>query len=405
MPVFEYKGVDTKGKNIKGYVDANNTADARTRLRRENVFVTEIAESLKVQAASSSTDIPFFARNVSVQDLSLMTQQLSTLLASGVPLVDSLSALVDQVENIKLKQALSDIRGRVNEGSSLADSMRQHPKIFNNLYTNMIRAGEASGALEAVLDRLTIFTENQNRLQGKVISAMAYPIFMILMSVVSVIVIMTVVMPKLIDLYAGLDQALPLITRILIAASNFMTGYWYILIALTGFIVWIVRRYLKTEKGKYWLDEKLLNLPLFGSLFRMVAVSRFANTLSTLLASGVPILTSMDIVKRVVDNRVLADVLERVRVNLAEGDSIAEPLRKSKQFPPLVTHMIAVGEKSGELEAMLAKVADTYTNQVETKVETLTSLIEPIMILVMVVVIGSIIASVMLPIFQMSNAM
>jgi general secretion pathway protein F len=405
MPVFEYKGVDTKGKNIKGYVDANNTADARTRLRRENVFVTEIAESLKVQAASSSTDIPFFARNVSVQDLSLMTQQLSTLLASGVPLVDSLSALVDQVENIKLKQALSDIRGRVNEGSSLADSMRQHPKIFNNLYTNMIRAGEASGALEAVLDRLTIFTENQNRLQGKVISAMAYPIFMILMSFVSVIVIMTVVMPKLIDLYAGLDQALPLITRILIAASNFMTGYWYILIALTVFIVWIVRRYLKTEKGKYWLDEKLLNLPLFGSLFRMVAVSRFANTLSTLLASGVPILTSMDIVKRVVDNRVLADVLERVRINLAEGDSIAEPLRKSKQFPPLVTHMIAVGEKSGELEAMLAKVADTYTNQVETKVETLTSLIEPIMILIMVVVIGSIIASVMLPIFQMSNAM
>ncbi len=405
MPVFEYKGVDTKGKNIKGYVDANNTADARTRLRRENVFVTEIAESLKVQAASSSTDIPFFARNVSVQDLSLMTQQLSTLLASGVPLVDSLSALVDQVENIKLKQALSDIRGRVNEGSSLADSMRQHPKIFNNLYTNMIRAGEASGALEAVLDRLTIFTENQNRLQGKVISAMAYPIFMILMSFVSVIVIMTVVMPKLIDLYAGLDQALPLITRILIAASNFMTGYWYILIALTVFIVWIARRFLRTEKGKYWLDEKLLNLPLFGSLFRMVAVSRFANTLSTLLASGVPILTSMDIVKRVVDNRVLADVLERVRINLAEGDSIAEPLRKSKQFPPLVTHMIAVGEKSGELEAMLAKVADTYTNQVETKVETLTSLIEPIMILIMVVVIGSIIASVMLPIFQMSNAM
>ena len=165
MPVFEYKGVDTKGKNIKGYVDANNTADARTRLRRENVFVTEIVESLKAQAASSSTDIPFFARNVSVQDISLMTQQLSTLLASGVPLVDSISALVDQVENMKLKQALSDIRARVNEGASLADSMRQHPKIFNNLYTNMIRAGEASGALEAVLDRLTIFTENQNKLQ------------------------------------------------------------------------------------------------------------------------------------------------------------------------------------------------------------------------------------------------
>lgn len=334
-----------------------------------------------------------------------MTQQLATLLASGVPLVDSLSALVDQVESIKLKQALSDIRGRVNEGSSLADAMKQHPKIFNNLYTNMIRAGEASGALEAVLDRLTLFTENQNKLQGKIISAMAYPIFMMIMGVVSVIIIMTVVMPKLIDLYSGLNQALPLPTRILIWGSNIMTSYWYILLALAFFIGWMIRRYLKTDEGRYWLDSKLLTLPLFGSLFRMVAVARFANTLSTLLASGVKILDSMDIVKKVVDNRVLAEVIEKVRVSISEGDSIAEPLRKSKQFPPLVTHMIAVGEKSGELESMLAKVAETYNNQVETKVETLTSLIEPLMILLMVGVIGSIIMSVMLPIFQMSNAM
>jgi len=404
MPVFEYKGVNAKGKSLKDFIDAPNVAEARTRLRRDNIFVTEIVESLKAQAASSSQKVSF-SSGVSVQDLSLMTQQLATLLASGVPLVDSLSALVDQVESIKLKQALSDIRGRVNEGSSLADAMKQHPKIFNNLYTNMIRAGEASGALEAVLDRLTLFTENQNKLQGKIISAMAYPIFMMIMGVVSVIIIMTVVMPKLIDLYSGLNQALPLPTRILIWGSNIMTSYWYILLALAFFIGWMIRRYLKTDEGRYWLDSKLLTLPLFGSLFRMVAVARFANTLSTLLASGVKILDSMDIVKKVVDNRVLAEVIEKVRVSISEGDSIAEPLRKSKQFPPLVTHMIAVGEKSGELESMLAKVAETYNNQVETKVETLTSLIEPLMILLMVGVIGSIIMSVMLPIFQMSNAM
>lgn len=404
MPVFEYKGVNAKGKSLKDFIDAPNVNEARTRLRRENIFVTEIVESLKAQAASSSQKISF-SSGVSVQDLSLMTQQLSTLLSSGVRLVDSLSALVDQVESIRLKQALSDIRARVNEGSSLADAMRQHPKIFNNLYTNMIRAGEASGALEAVLDRLSTFTENQNKLQGKIISAMAYPIFMMIMGVASVIIIMTVVMPKLIDLYSGLNQVLPLPTRILIFGSHIMTTYWYILISVTAIASWLIVRYLRTENGSYWLDEKLLTLPLFGSLFRMVAVARFANTLSTLLASGVKILPAMDIVKKVVDNKVLAGVIEKARESVSEGATIAEPLRKSKQFPPLVTHMIAVGEKSGELEAMLSKVAETYNNQVETKVETLTSLIEPLMILLMVGVIGAIIMSVMLPIFQMSNAM
>ena len=404
MPVFEYKGVNAKGRSLKDFIDAPNVNEARTRLRRENIFVTEIVESLKAQAASSSQKISL-SSGVSVQDLSLMTQQLGTLLSSGVRLVDSLSALVDQVESIRLKQALSDIRSRVNEGSSLADAMRQHPKIFNNLYTNMIRAGEASGALEAVLDRLAMFTENQNKLKGKIISAMAYPIFMIIMGIASVIIIMTVVMPKLIDLYSGLNQVLPLPTRILIWCSNFMTSYWYILLALAGLSGWMIFKYLKTDKGAYWFDNKLLNLPLFGPLFRMVAVARFANTLSTLLASGVKILPAMDIVKKVVDNRVLAEVIENARENVSEGATISEPLKKSKQFPPLVTHMIAVGEKSGELEAMLAKVAETYNQQVETKVDTLTSLIEPLMILLMVGVIGGIIMSVMLPIFQMSNAL
>jgi len=228
---------------------------------------------------------------------------------------------------------------------------------------------------------------------------------MMFMGTAAVIIIMTVVMPKLVKLYEGLDAALPLPTRILIATSHFVTTYWYILAAVLALAIWGIISFLKTEKGQYWKDEKLLTLPLFGPMFRMVAVARFANTLSTLLASGVPILNSMEIVKRVVSNRILADVLERVKVSISEGESIAEPLRKSKQFPPLVTHMIAVGEKSGELESMLEKVAQAYNTQVETKVDTLTSLIEPLMILIMVVVIGSLIMSVMLPIFQMSSAL
>lgn len=404
MPVFAYKGVNAQGKNIKGVIDASNASDARARLKNEKIFVTEIQESSKAAAASGASRSITKRGRVGTQDLALMTQQLATLLSSGIPLVDSLSALIDQTESMRLKETLSEVRGRVNEGSSLADALNRHPKVFGNLYVSMIRAGEASGTLDQVLDKLTLFTVNQNKLQGKVISALAYPAFMLFAGSIAMVIIFTVVIPKITEVYADIDQALPISTQILINISDFLRGYWYLCAAGIFLMVIGFRAYIKTENGRWKFHRFLLNMPLFGTLFRMVAIARFSNTLSTLLSSGVPILAAMDIVKRVINNVVLQDVLENVRTNLSEGDSIAEPLRKSGQFPPLVTHMISVGEKSGELESMLYKISETYDNQVENKIATMTALLEPIMILVMAGVVGFIVMSVMLPIMNMSNA-
>lgn len=404
MPVFAYRGINAQGKNIKGVIDAGSVSDARARLKSDKIFVTDIQESSKV-AASTGADRSITSKGkVNTQDLALMTQQLSTLLSSGIPLVDSLSALIDQTENVRLKETLSDVRSRVNEGASLADAFAKHPKVFNNLYVNMIRAGEASGTLDMVLDKLTFFTENQNKLRGKVISALAYPIFMVFAGLIALVLIFTLVIPKLTEMYADMDQALPLPTQILISISDIFIDYWYLLAAVVVIFLLAFRSFAKSPGGQRKVHRFLLNMPLFGSLFRMVTIARFSNTLATLLSSGVPILTSMDIVKRVIDNVIIKEVIEKVRTNLSEGDSIAEPLRRSGQFPPLVTHMISVGEKSGELESMLYKVSETYDNQVENKITTLTSLLEPMMILIMAGVIGFIVFSVMLPLINMSNS-
>ena len=403
MPVYEYRAVTSAGKQVKGVVDAQNPADARGKLRKDGVFLTEIRESNAAKPGPTAPGNIRFSRGVPVQDIAIMTRQLSTLVAAGIPLVESLTALVDQVENIKLKQALSEVREKVNEGSSLADALKLHPKVFSPLFINMVRAGEASGALEIVLNRLADFTENQMQLRGKLMSAMAYPIIMVFLGIAALALIFAFVIPKLVSLYDNLEQVLPLPTRILIGMSEAVTNYWYIMLALAFLIPWLVKKYITSKKGEVVYHRFLLHMPIFGPMFRMVAIARFSNTLSTLLASGVPILLAMDIVKNIVNNVILARVLESVRTNLSEGDSIAEPLKRSGEFPPLVTHMIAIGEKTGEVESMLEKVSETYNRQVDARVSTLTSLMEPIIIVVMSVVIGFIVFSVMLPIINMGS--
>jgi general secretion pathway protein F len=282
--------------------------------------------------------------------------------------------------------------------------MKNHPKIFSDLFTNMVRAGEASGALEIVLNRLADYNENQMKLRGKIVSALAYPVIMLFIGIAALVIIFTVVIPKLIRLYEDLKQTLPIPTRILIGISKLFTTYWYILAGSIIVIYILLRRYLSSPSGKRRYHHFLLHMPLFGPMFRMVAIARFSSTLSTLLASGVPILRAMDIVKNVMNNVILSEIIESVRTNVSEGDSIAEPLKRSGEFPPLVTHMIAIGEKTGEVESMLKKVSETYQTQVDAKVSTLTALIEPLMIVVMAVVIGFVVFSVMLPIFQMNQA-
>ncbi len=402
MPVFEYKAVSTAGKSVKGVLDAPNPSEARSRLRKEGLYLTDIKEAAADAGPTAPGNIKF-SRGISQQDLTIMTRQLATLVAAGIPLVESLTALVDQVENVKLKRALSDVRERVNQGGSLADALNAHPKIFSNLFVNMIRAGEASGALEVVLNRLADFSENQTRLRGKIVSAMAYPAIMICVGLIALILLFMFVIPRIVTLFQDLKQALPLPTQIMIGVSKFFTSYWYIPAILGTITFFSLRSYLRTPKGLRKYHNLLLTMPLFGPMFRMVAIARFANTLSTLLASGVPILKAMDIVKNVVNNVVLAEVIDSVRTNVSEGDSIAEPLRRSGEFPPLVTHMIAIGEKTGEVESMLSKVSETYNNMVDARVATLTSLLEPIMIVVMAVVIGFVVVSVMMPIVQMGQ--
>lgn len=404
MAVFSYQGFDSAGKKVSGYIDADNLAGARHKLRQQGVFPTDLtAGTDRGQAGLAGREIRFGGR-VKIQDLAIMTRQLSTLIASGIPLVDSLIALIDQVDNVRLKTVIGEIKEKVNQGANLADSLETYPQVFSNLYVNMVRAGETSGALEIVLNRLADFTESQMKLKNRILSVMAYPAIMLLIGFVIMLILFTYVIPKVTKLYEDLKQSLPLPTMILIGISHFLVGYWWLLLILFGFAAYFFRRWLHTPQGRHRFDRWKLNLPIFGLLFRMVAISRFANTLATLLASGVPVLKAMDIVKNIVDNCIIREAISSARTSISEGQTISEPLRKSGQFPPLVIHMIAIGEKTGALEGMLGKVAQTYDNQIETRISTMTSLLEPVMIAAMGAVVGFIVFAVMLPIFNLNQA-
>jgi general secretion pathway protein F len=401
MPGFEYKGLSTAGKNVKGSLEAENIKAARTRLKREGIYVIDIKDK-KTEAERRSRSINF-GSGVSVQDLALMTRQLATLVKAQIPLVDALSALVDQVENVNLKGTLSEIRQAVNEGSSLHKALAKYPKIYPQIFVSMVEAGEMSGTLEIILVRLAEFTEKQNELKNKVRSAMMYPLMMTIFGFIAMTVIFVFVIPKITVVFDDMKQTLPWYTTLLISVSNFVSNYW---IPLTVFLVVsniLFFRWKVSETGRPKWDAISLKLPIVGKLTRMIAVSRFAKTLSTLLAGGVPMLNAFDIVKNVVDNKVFEKVISDARDNVSEGESIAAPLKKSGEFPPIVLHMISIGEKNGELESMLTQVSEAYDFQVNNAVAGLTSLLEPIMLVAMGAIIGFIVFAVLVPIFDMSN--
>jgi general secretion pathway protein F len=416
MPVFEYRGLNAAGKQVKGLLEADSPKTLRSKLRTDGIFLTDVlaqAEGSRA-AVSKGANASLVARDIDLRklgrgrvntdDVAIFTRQLSTLLGAGVTLVESLSALVDQVEKERFKRALSDIKQRVNEGSSLADAMGQHPKIFPSIYVNMVRAGEASGALDAVLTRLADFTENQARLQQKILSTMLYPAIMMVVGGGILVALMVFVVPKVTKIFETMKATLPLNTRILIATSNFFQAWWFILVPLMALGVWLFIRWTKSPKGKPRWDRFTLKAPVVGNLVRLLSISRFARTLSTLLKSGVPMLAAMDIVKAVMTNTVLAEVVEKARDSIREGESIANPLKRSGEFPPLVYHMVAIGERSGQLEEMLTSVADNYENQVNVRISALTSLLEPLLIVVMGAVIAFVALSILMPILQVNSA-
>jgi general secretion pathway protein F len=402
MPVYEYKGVTAQGKKVSGVQDGDGMKSVRAKLKKDGIVVLEIQEGGALRAGRSR-EITFGRGRVSLSDLANSTRQLATLLSSGLPLMETLTVLVEQEEAQALKSALSAVRDSVREGASLADALKANPKAFSALYVNMVSAGEASGTLEITLSRLADFLDEQVRFRGRFAAALAYPALMSLIGVGVLFFLFSFVLPRVVGMFEDMKQQLPFMTIALLWMVQIASkGWWAILIALGGAFYYL-RRYFSTPVGKAWFDERVLRFPVFGSLIKMVAVSRFTRTLGTLLHSGVPTLAALDIVQSVVGNSVLAGAINRARENVREGESIAEPLRRSGLFPPVVIQMVSVGEKSGELEKMLLKISDSFDRMVETRMTALMSLLEPVIILVMGVVVGFIVIAIMLPILQMSS--
>jgi general secretion pathway protein F len=409
MPIFEYKAITSAGRNMKGVIDAENVKAARGKLRKQGLFATDVMEGRaetkkgKSAHAMAMVNVRDLMTRVSTSDVSVMTRQLSTLLGAGLPLMESLNALIDQLDNMRLKRIVSSVRDRVNEGASLADALQQSSRVFSDLYVNMIRAGESSGTLEVVLTRLADYLESQVRLRNKIGAAMTYPVIMLFLMMGVVAVLFIFVIPKITKIFEETNQALPIYTTILINVSDFSKDYWWALLLMMLAGAYGFRRWASTEKGRLRFDTFKLSMPVFGKLVRMVAISRFTKTLSTLLASGVNVLMALDIVRNIVGNKIIEGAIVNARESISEGASINEPLRRSGVFPPIVIHMVAIGEKSGDLEGMLLKVSEAYDNEVETMVTGLTAMLEPIMIVIMAGIVFFIMISILLPLFQMNQ--
>jgi general secretion pathway protein F len=405
MPVYQFKGLHGGGASAVGIIDAESPRFARAKLRKGGVYPIEITEQNQTIATvgRAIAQTAGGARTLRAQDLAILTRQLGTLLVAGLPLVEALGILIEQAENKPTQTLLSDIREQIREGGTLSAALGSYPNDFSGIYVHMVKAGETSGALDQILFRLTDFLESQATLRNKVTNAVLYPILMLAVGVAVLFFLMIFVVPKITAVFADLHQVLPWPTRLLIAASNFLGQYWIgLLLGGLALAAWL-RRLLNTPAGREQADRLLLRLPLFGSVARMVAISRLAGTLATMLASGVQLLDALDVTKRVMNNTVLEKAVEVARESIREGDSIAEPLKRSGVFPPLVTHMIGVGEKSGEMEEMLRKISQIYDGEVDRVVTRLTSLMEPIMILFMGAAVLFIVLAILLPIFQMSQ--
>ncbi|WP_127717309.1 type II secretion system inner membrane protein GspF [Halobacteriovorax sp. HLS] len=403
MAIYAYKGLDKTGKEIKSSVNAESLTTAKSKIRSSGVMLIEISEQKSQNKNSSSGSGLSFGQTVSIQDLSLMTRQLATLIKAKIQIVEAFSALVDQTDNQKLKIILAEIKQKVNEGSSLAKALSDYPKVFDNVYVNMVEAGESSGTLQVVLLKLADFTEAQVKLKNKVKGAMTYPIIMIGVGSLMMGIIFIFVIPKITKIFDTMKKELPIQTQICIWISEFLKGYWWAVILAVIFGSMFFKKYITSKKGKFKWDKLLLKLPVIGELVMMVNVSRFCSTLATLLNSGVPIMAALKIVKNLIGNVHMQNAVEEARVNVSEGASLSAPLARSGLFPTMVTHMMTLGEKAGELEDMLLIISENYEDQVEGKLNGLTSVLEPIMLVGMGIAVAFIIFSVVVPMMELNS--
>ncbi|MGZ8404666.1 MAG: type II secretion system inner membrane protein GspF [Nitrospira sp.] len=409
MPVYQYRGYRNDGGTTTGIIDAENPKVARLKLRKEGVYPTDVVEQGQAPTHSQEHTRGRTERSIgrsvtlASTDLALLTRQFATLLVAGLPLVEALGVLVDQAEKKPIKALLADIREQVRGGKALSAVLETYEKDFSPIYVHMVRAGETSGALDQILFRLTEFLEKQLALRNKVTNAMLYPLIMLVIGSAILFFLITFVVPKITMVFAQQKQALPWPTVALMSISQFFADYWMVLVGVLLGGLYMARRFIRTGAGRMMADRTILRLPLIGDVARMVSISRLTSTLATMLASGVQLLDAMDVSKRVMNNRVLEETVEAARQNIREGETIADPLKRSGEFPALVTHMIAVGEKSGEMEEMLRRVSQIYDGEVERVIARLTSLMEPVMILAMGTVVLFIVVAILLPIFEMGQ--
>ncbi|MBI3098383.1 MAG: type II secretion system inner membrane protein GspF [Planctomycetes bacterium] len=407
MPVFHYKALKDNGEVRSGVIDADTPRDARTKLRVQNLFVTDLQTAVgaatPAEAQRTKVPLPQFLSRRRLSELAVVTRQLATLLNAGITLSESLKALVEQAESKSLETALRDIRERIAGGTTFADALAFHPNYFNELYVNMVRAGEAAGTLGPILARLADYLQAQNRLRGKVVAALTYPIIMLMMGFLVMLFLLVFVVPKITQVLIQQKRTMPVPTQILIAVSSFMKSYWWLVLALLAALYALVQLIKSTDRGRLWWDTWILKVPILGTLFKKQAISRFAATFATLLESGIPAMAAIAIVRNVVDNMRLAVTLDEVRTKIMEGADISTPIKKSKVFPAVVGYMIAIGEESGQLENLLRKVAETYDEEIEVTAQRVTSLLEPCIIVLMAVVVGFIVLSILLPILEISR--
>jgi len=397
MPLFKYVAKDEQGNTLTDFIEAKDEMVALDMLRVKNLIIISIAEQKKAKETKTA------AKKVKAEELVIFSRQLATMVNAGIPLVQSLDILSEQMESLAFRQIVTTVRSDVEAGSSLSAALEKHAKVFNMLYTNMVKAGETSGMLDEILDRLAIYLEKNTSLQRKVKSAMVYPAVVTIMAIGITLVLLLKVIPTFKEIFATLGGTLPVPTQILINISDTLRQYFIYAVGVIVAIGFALGKLVQTPKGKVHFDQLKLNLPVFGPLLQKVAVARFSRTLSTLIRSGVPILGALEIVGKTAGNVVIEGAVEKARVGIREGESIAQPLSKSKAFPPMVTRMISVGEESGELEKMLSKIADFYEDQVDAAVSGLTSLIEPLIIAFLGIVVGSIVIAMFLPIFKITE--
>jgi len=397
MPNFKYRAKDQQGKAVSATLEAKDKTALVELLRKRDLIIISVEETkgkaLKVTAKAK----------VKMDDLVIFSRQLATMVDSGIPLVQALDVLAEQIEKPGFQAVVAGLRDNIETGSSLSEALSRHPGIFSALFVNMVRAGESSGMLDDILERLADYLEKSNALAHKVKSSFIYPGLVVSMAIIITSVLIFKVVPTFKGIFDTLGGELPMITQMLITFSNFARRSAPLLLGAIFLLGFSLRKAIRTKKGRMQLDRTMLRLPIVGVLLRKVAIARFSRTLSTLVKSGVPILNSLEIVARTSGNKVIEAAVDQVRTNIREGENIADPLARSGVFPPMVTRMIGVGEQTGELEKMLAKISDFYEEQVDTAVNSLTSLIEPIIIVFLGVVVGGIVAAMFLPIFKITE--